>query len=173
MSIDLKQVNFLAILDFTLFPEKQDYLSHYQILDTATYDQDLKDLSFAFLELSKFNKPKDKLKTMIEKWAYFFKHASHTNEAELNSIIGDDPIIQRAYEKLNRFSWSKQELLNYDSADMKAWADQNILETAFEKVIEKGKAEGREEALLSVARSLLDQNTSIEDIAKRTNLDIS
>lgn len=180
---DLKQVTFLAILDFILFPEKTAYLSHHQILDTATFEHDLTDFSFSFLELSKFTKPQEKLNTMIEKWAYFFKHASATSEKELNNITGDDMIIMRAYEELNRFSWSDEELRTYDAVDMKKWSNQNVLETAFEKGmqagiekgIEKGMEKGREEkeaALLQVAQFLKSQNMSIIDIVKATGLNL-
>ena len=101
---DLKQVTLLSILDFTLFPDKPAYLSHHVLLDKNTLTQDLKDFSFSFLELSKFTKTKEHLVTMTEKWAYFFKYADETQEAELPQVIGDDLILDRAYEELNRFS---------------------------------------------------------------------
>jgi len=43
------------------------------MLDKQTFEQNLKDFSFSFLELPKFKKTKNQLKTMTEKWAYFFK----------------------------------------------------------------------------------------------------
>ena len=136
---DLKQVTFLAITDFVLFPEKEDYLSHHHILDTCTLERDLKDFSFSFLELPKFKKEKDHLKTMTEKWAFFFKNADETQEQDLDDIIGSDLIVKRAYEELNRFAWSTEELRAYDSIDMKQAADKAILEGAFDRLCCKNK----------------------------------
>jgi len=86
---DLKEVTFLAITEFTLFPDKPSYLSHHQILDIKTHERDLKDFSFSFLELPKFTKSKDDLITMTEKWAYFFKNATKTEEKDLDEIIAN------------------------------------------------------------------------------------
>src|ERR1700730_8050078 len=46
----LKQIIFLAITDFVLFPKKPDYKSDHVILDKDSYTHDLKDFSFTFLE---------------------------------------------------------------------------------------------------------------------------
>ena len=52
----LKGVIFLAIANFTMFPDKKGWKSEHRILDKKTYENDLKDLNFVFLELEKFNK---------------------------------------------------------------------------------------------------------------------
>ena len=54
-----------------MFPQKKDYKSDHVILDKESYENDLKDFSFTFLELPKFNKDVDHLSNMIEKWSYF------------------------------------------------------------------------------------------------------
>ncbi len=159
---DLKEVTFLAITEFTLFPNKNTYLSHHHMLDIDTYERDLKDFSFSFLELPKFNKPKDDLLTMTEKWAYFFKNAARTEEKDLDEIIGDDLIIKRAYDELNRFSWSPEELRTYDSIDMKQSADRAINEKAFEDGATKEKH--------TIARALKAENIAIDLIIKTTGL---
>ena len=63
------------------------------MLDKKTLEQDLKDFSFSFLELPKFKKTQQQLITMTEKWAYFFKHAAETSEAEIPQLVGDDLIL--------------------------------------------------------------------------------
>jgi predicted transposase/invertase (TIGR01784 family) len=50
----LKEVIFLAITNFVMFPDKADYKSDHVILDKITYSHDLRDFSFTFLELPKF-----------------------------------------------------------------------------------------------------------------------
>ena len=72
---DLKEVIFLAIVDFVMFPNKKAYKSDHIILDKESYENDLKDFSFTFLELPKFSKEIEQFSNPMEKWAYFFKHA--------------------------------------------------------------------------------------------------
>ncbi len=112
---NLKKVIFIAISDYIIFPQKSEYLSHHVILDKNTYEHDLKDFSFSFIQLPKF--PIDKienLKTIIEKWCFFFKYADSTSEADLKKIIGSDLVIEHAYEALNQFNWNETELIAYE-----------------------------------------------------------
>ncbi len=114
---ELKEIIFFAIADFTMFPNKKAYKSDHVILDKHTHENDLKDFSFTFLELSKFNKKIHELESMTDKWAYFFKHAEDTFPKDLNQIIGQDQIIERAFDELDRFSWSEEEMRTYDQAE--------------------------------------------------------
>ena len=110
----LKGVIFIAITDFVMFPDKSNYYSTHWILDNQSYSYGLKDFSFTFLELPKFHKQSHELTTTLEKWMYFFKHAEHTGEAESIEVAGQDTIILQAYEALNRFNWSDNELKIYE-----------------------------------------------------------
>jgi predicted transposase/invertase (TIGR01784 family) len=168
----LKEVIFLSIMDFVLFPDKLSYLSHHVILDKDSLEHDLKDFSFSFLELPKFKKEKEQLITMTEKWAYFFKHADETAESDLKQIISDAPILERAYEELNRFSWSAAELLDYDRADMKQSADKAVLDAARDDAKIEGKIEGKMERNTEIAKLMLAKRRSLEEIAEFTELSI-
>ena len=194
---NLKEVIFLAIADFVMFPDKQDYKSDHVILDKASYEHDLKDFSFTFLELGKFNKHKDDLKTMIEKWSYYFKHADETSERELHEIFEQDTIIRKAYEELNRFSWNEEELRAYDQEikrerDNEAVMDEKLYQAeikGLERGIEKGRLEGKaegiqegeargigkgkEKAFYKVAVDLLKLGLPVEEISAITELPIS
>lgn len=179
---ELKQVTFLAITNHILFPTDKDYLSHHHILNIKSHERHLKDLSFSFLELPKFKKRKHQLKSMVEKWAYFFKYAPETKEEDLKAIVGDDLIIQRAYEELNPFSWSSEELMGYERVDMKLYSDRACYEGAIEKGIEighsKGRAEGRAEGeevgrqkeRLLLAKRLLLKGIELGEVSEMTDL---
>ena len=169
---DLKQVIFLAITDFDIFPNKASYLSHHHVLDVDTYERDLKDFSFSFLELPKFKKTKNQLVTMIDKWAYFFKNAQETSEEDLKKITGSDLILQRAYEELNRYSWTPEELRTYNSIDMKIHADKAIFEGALDRGRAEGEIKGEIKEKNKIARKLLGENYAIETIAHITDLSI-
>ncbi len=146
---NLKEVIFIAISDYSIFPEKQDYLSHHVILDKITYEHDLKDFSFTFIELPKFKIEKiEKLTTIIEKWCYFFKYAHETSESDLKKIIGSDIVIEQAYEALNQFNWTEEELLSYEQELKRVWdnraAESYALEMAEKMGMEKGMEKGME-----------------------------
>jgi predicted transposase/invertase (TIGR01784 family) len=160
--IDLKQVIFLAITNFTIFPEKKEYLSHHAMLDQHTQEHDLKDFSFSFLELPKFKKKKSELKSMTEKWSYFLKYAPETEEQDLPLIVGNDTIILRAFNELNRYAWSVEDMRTYDSIDRKQCADRDILNTA--------KAEAIAEEKRLIARAMLNKKIAISLIAEITGL---
>jgi predicted transposase/invertase (TIGR01784 family) len=114
---NLKEVIFLAIADYKMFPKKKDYKSDHVILDKKTQEQNLKDFSFTFIELPKFTKTIEELSTLEDKWCYFFKHAEETSPEDLKKLIGNDQIIERVYQELDRFYWNKEELQAYEGAE--------------------------------------------------------
>jgi predicted transposase/invertase (TIGR01784 family) len=167
---DLKEVIFLAISDFTIFPDKNGYKSDHVILDRDSHENDLKDFSFTFIELPKFNKDIENLSNVMDKWSYFFKHAAETSEKDLDKIVGQDDIIERAYEELNRFSWNQEELLTYDQAEKYEWDYQACMEQKYDEGKAEGRAEGKAEGKAEIAKNLLAQGFDIPLIAKVTGL---
>jgi len=169
---DLREIIFLAIADFIVFPNKKLYKSDHITLDKETLEHDLKDFSFTFLELPKFHKDSDHLTNMVDKWAYFFKHAAETSEADLEHLIGKDIIVERAYDELNRFSWNEEELLTYDQAVKYEWAYQASMEQKFDEGFAQGAVKGHLEALLSTARSMKAAHIPVDVIAQCTQLSV-
>jgi hypothetical protein len=160
---DLKAVVFIAICNNKMFKDKEAYLSRHIILDQATYTQDLQDFSFTFIELPKFKiKRIEDLSNMVEKWCYFFKNAPSTKESDLQKIVGEDEVIERAYEELNQFSWTEEELLTYE-AEVKRVMDNLAAE---EYVFKQGKTEGK----IEIATSMIQDGEPIEKIIKWTGL---
>ena len=184
----LKEIIFLAITNFVMFPDKQEFKSDHVILDKLTNEHDLKDFSFTFLELAKFNKTKDELSSIIDRWSYFFKHAQETKEKDVQQIVGKDPIIERAYEELNQFSWSEEELRSYE-AEIKRERDNQAVQSKqisilLAKEYNEGKAKGKAEGLAegeargkvknakNIAKNMLKKGMDLNLIAKFTNLSI-
>lgn len=173
---DLKEVIFLAISDFVMFPQKKGFKSDHVILDRMSLENDLKDFSFTFLELPKFNKPLDQLANIVEKWMYFFKNAEGVSEEDLDKIVGHDLIIERAYEELSRFSWNEAELLTYDQTEKYEGAYQASLAQKFDeglaRGLEKGLEKGERKAQLAIATNLLSKNFSLPQICELTGLEL-
>lgn len=158
----LKEVIFLAITNFEMFPKRKGYKSEHVILDKETYEHHLKGFSFAFLELSKFHKKFDELTNMVEKWAYFFKHAAETSEKDLPKIIGHDEIIERAYEELNRFSWDEIEFRTYEQEEKREWDNIAALDQKFDEGLLEGK--------IQLAKALLLKGIDLDTIAEAAAL---
>jgi len=189
---NLKEVIFLAIADFTMFPDKLDYMSKHVILDKCSHEHNLKDFSFTFLELPKFNKGIEELTNIVERWSYFFKHADETSEADLERIIGHNIVLRKAYKELDQFYWTEEELATYEAAlknqrdaiaiidaaieegearaEVKAKAREAIGE-ARGKVI--GEAIGEVKGIEKVASNLLAQGVDIKTIIAVTGLSVA
>ena len=167
----LKEVVFLAITDFVMFEDKKDYISNHIILDKKTHEHDLKDLYFSFIELPKFPKQKgDKLDNIIEKWCYFLKYAPETTKEDMDKIIGSDTVIKQAYDALERFNWTEDELRRYDQDLKREMDNASALETAMIKGELRGEQRGEQKKAIEVAKNLLKMNLSIENIVKVTGL---
>ncbi|WP_353277469.1 Rpn family recombination-promoting nuclease/putative transposase [Wolbachia endosymbiont (group B) of Villa cingulata] len=169
---DLKGVIFIAIADFILFPNKLAYKSDHVTFDKMTFEHDLRDFSFTFIELPKFKKREDQLENIVEKWCYFFKHAGETSEEDLKKIIGSDLIIGRAYDELNQYNWSKEERLAYDQAKKRTDDYLSSLEEKLHEGIQIGHQKGRKEREIEVAKNLLKAGVSIDIIAQTTGLTV-
>jgi predicted transposase/invertase (TIGR01784 family) len=182
----LKAVIFLAIADYIMFPKKKEFKSDHVILDKKSHENDLKDFSFTFLELPKFKKGIDELSNITEMWVYFFKHAEETSQEDFHKLLEQEQIIGRAYEELDRYSWSEEDLAKYDQAEKYEGAYLASLECKYDE----GKLEGRQEgekigiekgekigiekgektALLKVAKNMLKQGIKVPDIQTATGL---
>jgi predicted transposase/invertase (TIGR01784 family) len=183
---NLKEIIFVAITNFDMFPKKKGWKSDHVILDKDSYEHDLKDFSFTFIELPKFHKDIDQLTNITEKWCYFFKHAKETSEKDIERLVGQDIIIRKAYEEMNRFNWNETELLTYEQEQKHEWDHQAIMayrhdqgmEKGIEIGIEKGREErieigvekGREEERIEIGRTLLSEDVDVEHLVKVTKL---
>ena len=167
---NLREVIFLAIAEFVMFPKKKQWKSEHVILDRNSYEHDLKDFSFTFLELPKFQKSIAELSTISDKWMYFFKNAEETTESDLEKLVGKDMIIERAYDELDRFHWNEEELLTYDQAEKYEGAYIASMAQKYDEGLEKGLEKGREEGIEKVARNMLSKGIDVEIIASVTGL---
>ncbi len=145
---NLKGVIFIAISNTIIFPNKPEYKSDHVVLDKKSYEHDLKDFSFTFLELPKFKKDDvSSLNNMVEKWCFFFKHAHETTDKDLQLLIGSDLVIERAYDALDRFHWTEHELFAYEEEIKRIWDNRAALDYQFDAGLSQGLEKGREEGL--------------------------
>ena len=132
--LKLKEVIFIALADYDIFPNKSNYKSEHVILDRKTLENDLNKFSFTFVNLPKFaetyEESKRTLKNLFleEKWYYFVKNAEATTDSELEELVGGDIVIREAYKELDRFNWTEKELATYEG-EIKTQLDNEAAKT--------------------------------------------
>ena len=177
----LKPVIFIGILDFEQTRNKS-YISRSQVRDIETGEQTIKDIEFNFIELPKFNKKINELKTLTEKWVYFIKNAE-----DLEVIPDDtqDEGLKSAYEEANVQTWTTEELAAYDYAFMREederakWdkalknAEKKGLEIGEKKGLEVGEKKGARKKEIEVVIGFNKIGVPIEKIADALNISIT
>jgi predicted transposase/invertase (TIGR01784 family) len=167
----MKSVIFFAILKNTIFPNKKNYLSHHAFADICAGEKDIKELSFSFMELSKFkvNSMND-LKTNIEKWAYFFKCADSLSPDELEALEKSDKPFWKTYTALAEYNFTPEELLEYERYEMKQDEIATCISDAEERGVERGREEGIARGKRETAIKAIGMGLSMEQISKLTGL---
>lgn len=160
----LKEIVFLAITDFVMFKNKAAYKSDHVLLDKQTHEHDLKDFSFTFLELPKFNKSLDQLETMVEKWTYFLKHADQTTELDAEKLMGEDVVLKRAYQALNKCAMSDIELRTYEQEEKRDRDARGIEDAKIE--------DAKEEGITETAINLLMEGLQEDLVSRVTGLSL-
>ncbi len=144
----LDPVVAISVLDFIYFKDKPAYKSIHLLLDKKTYTHDLKELSFAFIELPKFNKQAHELVTNEDKWIYFLKNIR--KEDDIPQSLNNNE-FKEACQAANRMTWTEAEYNAYENAIIAADDAKGQVEFARKE----GQAEGWTESQLNTARNLL------------------
>ncbi len=170
---NLKEIIFIAITDFVLFPNKPRYKSDHVTLDKIDHEHDLKDFSYTFIELPKFPKTKeDQLENIVEKWCYFFKYASETSEKDLRKIVGSDVIIGKAYDELVGYNWTDDERAMYEWAKKNEDDNVSCLKQSRIEGREEGIEEGRKVREIEMAKAMLAEGMDVTTVTRLTGLSI-
>ncbi|MEO0647585.1 MAG: Rpn family recombination-promoting nuclease/putative transposase [Cyanobacteria bacterium J06650_10] len=114
-------------------------------------------LTFVYVELSKFKKTFDQIASRQDKWLYLLKHLS---ELEAQPQIFQDFVFQQLFETTEIDNFSLDDQTSYRRS------------LNYYKDFEEGLERGRREEKLAIARSLLNQ-LPIEAIAQTTGLEIA
>jgi len=165
----LKPVIAIAVLGFTLFPKKKAYKSIHNLLDIKTHEHDLEELTFAFIELPKFEKTENELVTNEDKWLYFLKNIDEQNHVPAPLNKGE---FEEACHAIERMTWTEAEINAYDYSIIKTTDVQGGLELAFEDGEKKGETKGKREKAIEIATKMLGAGIDIATIAQTTGLTI-
>ncbi|MDR3366340.1 MAG: Rpn family recombination-promoting nuclease/putative transposase [Prevotellaceae bacterium] len=177
---ELKAVYFVAILDFVLFEEKgdEDYVvERVHLLRERTKTKFSEKLSFIFVELPKFSKPVEALRTNADRWLYSLKNLARLNNRppEVRGRIFKK-LFEAAQIKMltpNEMEEYKKSITDYyDVRSAITYAEKRASEKAEERGRMKGRIEGREEGREEIVQHCAFLGMPVEEIAKVTNLSV-
>lgn len=176
--LNLKPVIFLGLLDFNIF-EGENPISCHLILNKENQAHEIKELSFNFIELPKFNKIENQLNSLVDQWLYFFKEAPNL---KLVPESVQTKGLKAAYEVAEQHNWSDKELEVYEYWSMKETGRLDAMQTAKaearaegEAIGEvrgraEGKVEGKAEGIHLVAKNMIQAGMSVEQVVAVTQL---
>jgi predicted transposase/invertase (TIGR01784 family) len=158
----LKPVYFIGILEFEI-SQSTNYLSRHKVLDVETKEHVVQDVEFNFIELPKFNKTIDQLKTSIDQWTYFIKNAENLTLIPENV---KDEGLKEAYTEADKQNWTKLELEDYLRASIKERDEIGRIELAERRAAQRGMEKG----INKVAKNLKEKGIATEVISQATGL---
>ncbi len=162
----LKPTVFIGILNFKYF-KGSDYLSYHSLLDEKTFENKLKDMRFAFIELPKFKKSENDLHNMIDKWTYFMKNA--TKLAMIPENV-DDEGLKDAYTDADQHSWTKKELKDYDNSFIAEQDAKGVMALAITRATEQATEQATINTKIEMAQKLKAMGLTLADIQVVTGL---
>ena len=154
----LNGVFFLGILDFEY--EQDEMTEHrYQLLETKTLKQMTDKLEFVFVEVAKFNKREDELKTDLDKWLYLLKNMSTLLE---RPAALRDRVFGRLFDVAEYARLDDGERKNYVEAMNTARDTYNQIAYACEGSVKKKTIE--------IAQKMIAKGLDVDTIADYTGL---
>jgi predicted transposase/invertase (TIGR01784 family) len=167
----------IHILNFTSIPEVKKYHNVFHITEKETGLLYFKDLELHTIELKKFSDSSDeeladivaKVKNALDMWlAYLTRNdllIADNLPKELN-----DPNLKKAINVLSVMNFTPEEREAYE--DHLKWLriEANTIRNYEQRGEIRGKAEGRVERNIEIAKKMLSKNHSISDISDLTGL---
>ena len=171
---ELKHVYVVALLNYDMTDSAfaQDTINHdIGLLDKQTHKVFNDKLTFKYVEIAKFNKSIEELKTNYDKWIYVLQNLSRLDR---QPRYLQTEVFSRLFDQAEIARFSKTELREYEDS-LKAYRDmKNSLDNAEEKGIAKGlakgRAEGKKDKAVEIAKKLLEMDMPIDAIMKATGL---
>ena len=168
---DLKAVYTIAILDFVLFDEEEDDMKHYleqvHLVRERTKTKFTDKLNLVFVELPKFMKAKEDLKTDADRWFYSLKHAKNlkTRPDEIQGSVFD-----KLYEILQINQLTEEQMETYNKSILKYRDVRSAVELAKERYFKGGIEKGIEQNIKTTVIRCLKEGMSIELVSRVTGL---
>ena len=154
--LELKPVTLISLLDHAIFPQEVGYLSFHHNIEKETQVSYLNDMSYVFIELPKFTKELNELKSPEDYWIFTMKNAIHMRDVP----SGAPEEVKQAYGILEKHTWTREERLAYEKAKIALMDDLDAIRTAREE----GEEKGEQKKAMTIARKMIAKGNSIEEI---------
>ena len=163
----INKVIGINVLDFNYLDE-EDYHNMYKIYNSKSKKEYSDLLELHFIELQKFNKDLDSLKTSLDRWVTFLNKAYEYNKNKIPKELEEDKNIKKAIEVLDNMSLGAEERELYEQRLKETIDRVEQIETALnkgrkegieqgiEQGIQQGIQQGRKEQKIVIAKNLLD-----------------
>jgi predicted transposase/invertase (TIGR01784 family) len=137
----------ISFLDHLLFPEVSAYHLHFRLREDQLHFRFSDDLELRILELPKFTKSAAELRTDLDIWLYFLRHAENMDTDNLPAALAQHVLVRRAVEELVMLTQTDLDRERYE-ARRKAQLDYNTgLKVARLEGLEEGLQEGLQKGL--------------------------
>ena len=161
----------ISILDFKLFNDTKDFYSCFHIAEDTRHTLYTDKMEFHVLELPKLPEELKDDSDNILLWAKFI---NAERKEEFDMVADKDPYIKSAYQALQVISQDKQKRLEYEARE-KAIRDHNQFmyearQKGMKEGIEIGEARGKTLAAIEIAKRLIGQGYSTNEVMLITNL---
>ena len=160
----LKHVYIVALLNYDMSDPafSDDTINHdIGLLDKQTHRVFNDKLTFKYVEISKFNKRIEELKTNYDKWLFVLQNLSRL---DCQPEYLKTAVFNRLFAEAEIAKFTRAELREYDDS-LKAYRDiKNSLDSAEEK--------GERKKAIEIAKNLLEMGMPIDNIMKATGLSL-
>ena len=160
----LKHVYVVALLNYDMSDPafSDDTINHdIGLLDKQTHRVFNDKLTFKYVEISKFNKRIEELKTNYDKWLFVLQNLSRL---DCQPEYLKTAVFNRLFAEAEIANFTRAELREYEDS-LKAYRDiKNSLDSAEEK--------GERKKAIEIAKNLLEMGMPIDNIMKATGLSL-
>jgi len=166
------ELNKDLLMDFNFAETKNDPEFLHQV---NLKDQECKvfyeKLQFIFIELPKFKKTEEELETQFEKWLFVLKHLANLQN---RPKALQERVFKKLFEKAEIAKFTPEERQTYESS-LKYYRDiKNVIDTAKEEGVKKGKLEGlkkgKTERSIEIAELMKKSGEPLSKIIQFTGL---
>ncbi|WP_425360182.1 MULTISPECIES: Rpn family recombination-promoting nuclease/putative transposase [unclassified Candidatus Tisiphia] len=166
----------IHILNFTSILHENKYHNVFHIVEKDSGLLYFKDLELHTIELNKFtNNPKEqltdivkKVKTSLDRWSTFLTRHDLLNKDNLPKEL-NDASLKKALTVLDVMNFTKEERDSYEEHLKWLCIEANTLK----KARREGKEEGRVEGKAELIKMMIENGSSIEEVAKITKLSVA
>ena len=117
-----------------------------------------------FGELPKFTKTEQELRTILDRWFFFLKHAGSLDAVP--ETLRVEPAIVQAFDIANKAGLTPEELEDQERREIFIQDQRGAITLAEQRGVEKGRAEEKHR----IAREMLDMTSDNDLIARKTGL---